>query len=257
MHCVFPLACFLDRARQRQTTRRPQYGLEGRLRHGAWRANFRTPIHAACGHETLSLYSSTKSIFLMSTNYLTSREAARILGVSVHTIQQWTEKELLQSWKTEGGHRRISHDSVEKLLRKQQNERGAIHESQSLSILVIEDNAALRRLYLAHFMKWPFVSQVFTAPDGFDGLVLLGEVRPDLLICDLRLPGVTGFQIVRSVQNMRNLGHLQTVVVSGLPLPEINAHGGLPERVHVMGKPINFEELKSIALACLANKRAR
>lgn len=193
----------------------------------------------------------------MPTNYLTSREAARLLGVSVRTIQQWTEKELLQSWKTEGGHRRISHDSVEQLLQKQQKNQGVLDASQSLSILIIEDNEALRKLYFAHFKRWPFVSHVFTAPDGFDGLVLLGEMKPDLLICDLRLPGVNGFQIVRSIQNMKKLSHLQTVVVSGLPVPEINAHGGLPERVHVMGKPIDFAGLKTIALACLANKMAR
>jgi len=197
------------------------------------------------------------SAFPMPANYLTSREAARILGVSVRTIQQWTEKELLQSWKTEGGHRRISHDSVEQLLQKQQKNQGVLDASQSLSILIIEDNEALRKLYFAHFKRWPFVSHVFTAPDGFDGLVLLGEMKPDLLICDLRLPGVNGFQIVRSIQNMKKLSHLQTVVVSGLPVPEINAHGGLPERVHVMGKPIDFAGLKTIALACLANKMAR
>lgn len=193
----------------------------------------------------------------MPENYLTSREAARLLGVSVRTIQQWTEKELLQSWKTEGGHRRISHGSVEELLRKQHSGDAALGASQSLSILIIEDNEALRKLYLAHFKQWAFVSNVFTAPDGFDGLMLLGEMKPDLLICDLRLPGLNGFQIVRSIQNMKKLSGLQTVVISGLPVPEINAHGGLPEGVHVMGKPINFAELKAIALDCLSAKLSR
>lgn len=190
-------------------------------------------------------------------NYLTSREAARILGVSVRTIQQWSEKELLQSWKTEGGHRRISHESVEKLRQDQHKRQAAQEASPSLSILIIEDNDALRKLYLTHFKLWSFVSNVFTAPDGFDGLVLLGEMKPDLLICDLRLPGVNGFQIVRSIQTMKKLRGLQTVVVSALPVREIHAHGGLPERVHVLGKPIDFEALKVIAQDCLRDKVAR
>lgn len=164
---------------------------------------------------------------------------------------------MLQSWTTEGGHCRISHNSVDKVPSTQQKTPVAADASQSLSILIIEDNEALRKLYFAHFRKWAFVSRVFAAPDGFDGLALLGEVKPDLLVCDLRLPGVNGFQIVRSVQNVKNLGHLQTVVVSGLPMPEISAHGGLPPRVHVMGKPIDFVGLKAIALDCLSNKLAR
>jgi hypothetical protein len=54
---------------------------------------------------------------------------------------------------------------------------------------------------------------------------------------------------------MQKLRALDIVVISGLPLPEINAHGGLPERVHVMGKPIDFEKLKNIVLNCSTRKR--
>ena len=197
------------------------------------------------------------SIFAMSSNYLTTREAARILGVSVRSIQQWAEKGWLETWKTEGGHRRISHDSVEKLRIKLKQPDVPDKGSESLSVLVIEDDESLRKLYLIQLGSWSFVSTIYTAPNGFDGLVLLGEMKPDLLICDLRLPGVNGFQIVRSVRDMMKLKDLEIIVISGLPVPEINAHGGLPERVHVMGKPIHFESLKVIALDCWNRKMAR
>jgi len=197
------------------------------------------------------------SIFAMSSNYLTTREAARILGVSVRSIQQWAEKGWLETWKTEGGHRRISHDSVEKLRIKLNEPDVPDKGSESLSVLVIEDDESLRKLYLIQLGSWSFVSTIYTAPNGFDGLVLLGEMKPDLLICDLRLPGVNGFQIVRSVRDMMKLKDLEIIVISGLPVPEINAHGGLPERVHVMGKPIHFESLKVIALDCWNRKMAR
>ena len=126
-----------------------------------------------------------------------------------------------------------------------------------MRVLVIEDDESLRKLYLIQLGSWSFVSTIYTAPNGFDGLVLLGEMKPDLLICDLRLPGVNGFQIVRSVRDMMKLKDLEIIVISGLPVPEINAHGGLPERVHVMGKPIHFESLKVIALDCWNRKMAR
>jgi excisionase family DNA binding protein len=195
------------------------------------------------------------SILAMAVNYLTTREASQILGVSVRTIQQWTEREWLESWKTSGGHRRISPDSVDKRLIQQQADVGLPEKLPALTVLIIEDDDALRRLYFTHFKSWPCTSTVYTAHNGFDGLIMLGEVKPDLLICDLRLPGVNGFQIVRAVNDMQKLRALDIVVISGLPLPEINAHGGLPERVHVMGKPIDFEKLKKIVLNCSTRKR--
>ena len=76
-----------------------------------------------------------------------------------------------------------------------------------------------------------------------------------MLICDLRLPGINGFQVVRALCAMQQFKTLQIVVVSGLPLPEIEAHGGMPERVEIMSKPIDFNRLKAIAQG-LAEARA-
>lgn len=47
---------------------------------------------------------------------LTSREAAKMLGVSITTAQMWMETGLLASWKTPGGHRRTRLSSVQSLL---------------------------------------------------------------------------------------------------------------------------------------------
>jgi DNA-binding response OmpR family regulator len=76
---------------------------------------------------------------------------------------------------------------------------------------------------------------------------MVGEMSPRLLICDLRLPGANGFQVVRSLCEMSRFKKMTIVVVSGLPLAEINAHGGLPESVEILTKPIDFERLQAIA----------
>ncbi len=48
--------------------------------------------------------------------FCTTAEAAQRLGVSIRTVQIWSETGLLEAWKTEGGHRRITLDSLERLL---------------------------------------------------------------------------------------------------------------------------------------------
>lgn len=47
---------------------------------------------------------------------LTTRDAARVLGISVSTAQKWIESGALESWKTPGGHRRMRKSAVIALL---------------------------------------------------------------------------------------------------------------------------------------------
>jgi excisionase family DNA binding protein len=183
----------------------------------------------------------------MVENYCTTREAAKLLGISVRTAQQWVEKGLLEGWKTAGGHRRITRTSVERVLREQRNRGTTQRHGYALPILIVEDDAALLKLYRARISRWPFEVTIYTAPNGYEGMVMVGETSPRLLVCDLRLPGVNGFQIVRSLCEMERYKDLAIVVVSGLPGREVEAHGGVPERVELMGKPIDFERLQSLA----------
>jgi excisionase family DNA binding protein len=183
----------------------------------------------------------------MVENYYTTRDAARILGISLRTAQQWLEKGYLKGWKTSGGHRRILRSSVTRLLASRGPVELAPVAPQSLQVLVVEDNETLLKLYRLQIARWKFPVLLYTAANGYEALVMVGKVAPDLLICDLRLPGVTGFQVVRALCDMQPYSQLAIVVVSGMPSVEIDAHGSLPARVEPMGKPIDFERLQQLA----------
>jgi len=179
-------------------------------------------------------------------DYLTTREAADILGVSLRTVQLWVESGQLEGWKTDGGHRRLTHGAVEKKRAELIKEQTAPQQAPPMPVLIVEDDENLLRLYRTHIRSWPFPTTLYTAPNGYEALVLVGELKPWLLVCDLRLPGVNGFQIVRGLCNMNRFDAMGIVVVSGLEDVEIRAHGGVPERVEILGKPIDFERLKDI-----------
>jgi CheY-like chemotaxis protein len=51
---------------------------------------------------------------------------------------------------------------------------------------------------------------------GIDGLLEIGRVPPDLLITDLRMPGIDGFEMIRRLRADPQLQDLDIVVVSGL-----------------------------------------
>jgi excisionase family DNA binding protein len=190
---------------------------------------------------------------LSASNYLTTREAAVLLGVSVPTAQQWVERGLLKSWKTDGGHRRILRTSAIEMLESQRQKAELAQAPYLMPVLIVEDDVHLIQLYKVHMASWPFGTIPYVAPNGYEALVLVGEVRPRLLICDLRLPGVNGFNVVRGLCEIERFKHMGIVVISGLPTPEIEAHGGFPARVETMGKPVDFSRLKAIAATLWAS----
>lgn len=61
----------------------------------------------------------------MTDDILTTAEAAKLLGVSIRTVQLWVEGGTLASWKTPGGHRRVRRASVEAAIRRQASSRGS------------------------------------------------------------------------------------------------------------------------------------
>lgn len=123
-----------------------------------------------------------------------------------------------------------------------------------LRILVVEDDESLKRVYEIHLSTWSMVPIVDTARDGFDGLVKVGLQRPDLLISDLQMPHLDGFEMIRSLRRMPSCADMQIVVVTGLSPDDIAAAGGLPPDIQVFSKPVSFVRLEEIAVAVAENK---
>jgi excisionase family DNA binding protein len=200
-------------------------------------------------------------------SFCTTREAATLLGVSVGTVQLWSESGLLQAWKTAGGHRRVIRESVEKLLHKASTPApvparrelvieppGVAMQSSNrrLQVLVVEDDVNLLRLYETRLAHWPMAPEVVVANNAFAALLIMGRTCPDLLITDLRMPGIDGFVMLSALRKAPEASNTRIVVVTGMDKSEIAARGGLPSDIEVLGKPIPFDRLQLIAMEVLS-----
>jgi excisionase family DNA binding protein len=74
-------------------------------------------------------------------DYLSTREAASALGISLGTVQKMVESGVLEAWKTEGGHRRIPSSAIRERLAQRQ---GSKSPSTTLDVLVAEDALQIR-----------------------------------------------------------------------------------------------------------------
>ena len=194
--------------------------------------------------------------------FCTTTEAAEMLGVSVRTAQLWVENGLLRAWKTEGGHRRITLESLERLLASDEFRAAGADKGKStqgrntrLRILVVEDEPSLLLLYQMRLGKWRMAPELVFAKNGFEGLIRIGLEKPHLLITDLLMPSMDGFEMLRKIRNLPELADMEIVVVTGLSEADLQAQGGLPESMTVLQKPIPFEKLENIAANLAVRRR--
>jgi excisionase family DNA binding protein len=191
-------------------------------------------------------------------SFCTTREAAEMLGISLRTAQLWSESGLLEAWKTTGGHRRISRQSIERLLSGRASDLptradpGADVGAEAFSVMVVEDDPDLRRLYEIKLRVWPM------KPNGAHGRRRLrspGAARPqapDMLIADLQMPGLDGFRMLRTIQGAPELAGMKIVVVSGLDPEDIEQRGSVPAGIPILPKPVPFDRLATLAGQILA-----
>lgn len=176
--------------------------------------------------------------------FVTTREAARLLNVSLRTIQLWTESGVLSAWKTAGGHRRISAKSVKKIREDQLLKTAAPDGDSITTVVIVEDDPLYRELYKLKIATWRLFTNIVVAKDGFEGLLTIGKVNPQLVITDLGMPGMDGFQMIRSLREASV--NLDIIVITGLSDQEIESKGGLPDDVTVLKKPDPLQQLEAL-----------
>ncbi len=169
------------------------------------------------------------------TNYV-----AKLLKLSVGTVHKLVQSNVLEAWKTKGGHRRISMSSVRDYQIKN-NMLSMLKESKSsrLSILLVENDASIRTLLLDYCNQ--FISPVdCTAMSSCcKALIEITKIKPDVLIIDFDMPDVDGFELLRVLRKKQQLTHMTTLVLSEMTSVDIEAQGGLREGTIFMQKPVN------------------
>lgn len=79
-------------------------------------------------------------------------------------------------------------------------------------IFIVEDNADIREIYRLVFELAGFA--VEASENGLDAISRLPEVRPDIILLDIMLPEMDGFEVLRAIkQNMSDTGLQNTPIV--------------------------------------------
>ena len=178
---------------------------------------------------------------------LTTRETAKLLKASVRTIQLWVEDGRLKAWKTPGGHRRVLRTSVEEMLAMRRRASGV--SPYKFEVLVVEDDPVQRAVLEKTLSNVGPDTNLRVSKDGYEALIRIGQMRPDLLVTDLIMPGLDGFRLLQALAREASDKPMQIIVLTALSADEVAARGGLPNGVMLLHKPLRVASLLSLAKA--------
>lgn len=168
----------------------------------------------------------------------TTFEAAKLLGLAVRSVQLMVDRGELKAWKTQGGHRRISHTSLLQWLESHpRHNKGPLvrHPSAATApaprlapsrrqvpkVLLIEDSIhyqnLIRLLMQEHFPD----AELHVANEGFSGLAMLGMLDPDVLLLDMMLPGMDGGTLIGALRANPSFAHVRLIVITSMLADEL------------------------------------
>lgn len=208
---------------------------------------------------------------------VTTIEAARLLGLAVRSVQLMVDRGDLQAWKTPGGHRRISRESLDRWRAGDRPAPAAPGAADAAGVvpstptptrghakapgaasrvLLIEDSTHFQNLIgLLLRQKFPDV-ELRTASDGIVGLAMAGEFQPDVLMVDILLPGIDGATLITSLRSHPQFRHMQVIVITSLAPDQLGPYTFALAGIPVVHKPRLVAELPPLLAQSLAQRKA-
>lgn len=151
---------------------------------------------------------------LRNKEWLTPNEVAELLLVSPVTVRQWAQKGKLEARTTAGGHRRFSIDSVRQFAVKE-GMAARLNGIANRSILVVDDDDQLNRFLVELFKSRDEGALVESASNGFEAGSKVQQVMPDVVLLDIMMPGMDGFEVCERLKTNVDTMHIQVIAMSG------------------------------------------
>lgn len=170
--------------------------------------------------------------------YLTPNEVAELLLVSPVTVRQWAQKGQLRAQTTPGGHRRFTHEEVERFAREYGIELQS-HGDTRLRILVVDDDPQFAGYLVELLADLPGEVVIETAHDGFEAGRKIATFHAHIVLLDLMMPGMNGFEVCRMLKADPATRDTRIIALTGHPSQE-NSDSILAAGAEAcLGKPLD------------------
>ncbi len=144
---------------------------------------------------------------------VTVTEAAKLCKVTRATIWRWIKSGTLNAGVTAGGHYRIFREDLHTFITSKEMKSCSRTGTKKHKVLIVDDDESVRKLLILAFMKHEF--EVDSASDGFEAGIKTIQFQPDIVILDLYMPKLDGFEVCRQLKNNNSTSNIKIVAISG------------------------------------------
>jgi excisionase family DNA binding protein len=141
----------------------------------------------------------------------TASDVARFCQVDLKTIHNWADKGEIRHFRTPGRHLRFRRLDVLDFLRKYGYPIPEVLRMGKPKVVAVDSDpnvlAALRRALSRRF-------ELTTFQDPFDALVAVGNIQPDALVLDVKMPGLDGVKVLERLRSIEATSHIRCIVYS-------------------------------------------
>jgi len=145
---------------------------------------------------------------------LSTIQVARMLGVAVSSISKWIDEGKLVGGRTPGGHRRIEADDLVRFLKEQKLRIPAELRPSPAKVLIVDDEKPFTDWLSEEISdRYPEL-EVMVAHEGYSAGEIVGLVKPDVILLDLHMPGIDGFEVCRRIKANPLIKHIRVIAVT-------------------------------------------
>lgn len=181
---------------------------------------------------------------MSSSQPLTTGQVAKCCRVSSVAVWKWIKQGKLRAYRLPGGHYRIERGALKEFLREHNMpidpEFFAVSRQR---ILVVDDEPATVEVVARALQRLGNDIDVATASDGFEAGMQLATFKPDLLVLDLMMPQIDGFEVCRAVRQNAATAHIKILIITAYGVHENierAIQAGANDFVH---KPLDMDQL--------------
>ena len=148
-------------------------------------------------------------------SFFTTFEISQICGVNPTTVQNWVKGKKLRAFQTPGGHRRIRREDLIAFLKEFGMPIPKELSQDIPSVMIVDDEAEIIEMLESLVKSGDHEVNVTRAQNGVEALLMIGESKPDLLILDIMMPGMNGYEVCKKLKSSTNTQNIKIVAISG------------------------------------------
>ncbi len=175
---------------------------------------------------------------------LTVSQASEYCKVSPKTIINWIEAGHIKAYKTVGGHRRIKKEDLTQFLMESGMPIPEEESSERKKILVVDDDRIIVETIVQALEEDEYGYELVSASDGFEAGLQVSHFKPDLVILDIMMPDINGYEVCKKIKSNPETKSTKVVVLSAYlndeAFREMKEYGADA----CFSKPLPLEQLK-------------